>query len=84
MIGVSPIEKTRWGYRPRVLFNRQELLSSLPEEMLAAQANIPGNAHCNGEFCVGENGNLMCRMEVEGHAQYYIWMIPEKRWNRND
>ena len=58
------------GYQQRYAFSRSELLAALPVEMLAAQEQILGNAHCNGKFQTDWR-TLVCHMP---DATEYLWM----------
>ncbi len=61
-------------------FTRSELLASLPKEMMAAQEQIPGNAHCNGFFGVDWRYHLRCKMPGN---QTFVWVWIDNIWQRH-
>ena len=75
----------RGNFNSRVIFYRKEILSSLPKEMLAAQNEIPNNAHCNGEFYVDYAvypAILTCKMPGTNGNGYklYMWSPTNNNW----
>jgi hypothetical protein len=62
------------GYVSRITFRFDELLASLPEEMLAAKKQIP-NCQCYGLFYVNSFKTLKCKVKKpeETFYRFYLW-----------